>query len=710
MLAKSPPTGPRFIKNHSMQRLIFSLSLLFVGILFLGASPAAPGPIRESKTADELVDSFESDPAAFRQSIRGAIEPRLSTRTGYSKHGSKSLLLEIPATGAEGRNSVLLGWDLDGADWTEWDGLSFWYQAQDEESPGLTAVLTEADGAQYWCKPSPLPRKAGEWQLVQLPFSSWSWSFEGPGDENKQFDRTGLRGLRFEIRGEPDKPVVFAIDGLGLDHEAPPYTGPKVTIGIDKGGWRRDPGTDFELSLNVSDLPAGKPAEVALTGRDFWGKELLSKSVTFTAPPGAERPAPVKVTLPGGGANYVDLAAALSMDGQPLFRAERAAGWLRAQEPEDQGPNPDSLFGIWVGGGPWQIGAKWSRMYLRGSDVELVNGQYVVRNGEPGVYQPKPDPRVNWTFYFSAMPKWLSSKPDRTDWQKWSPTSWEEYGKFVEFAVRGAYAGGVRHFEVWNEPVPYAYWMGPIESVVKLHEVTYQAVKRAAPDAVVLGPCPYSFVWDFLEEFFELGGGQYLDQVVIHAYGGNPDLEFVANLRRLRAMLKQYGLADKEIWITEKGFATPQFSERQQAHNLVKTYIYCLSEGVRLLTWHMLWDYTAEGDPAYAILRHDQTPRPAYCAYGAMTSVLERAGCAGPVSGLAESQRGFVFKKRGSTIRVLWETGEQPTTATVKSSAETAKRIDLLGGETPLTPSAPGRYELQLTLDPLYLVTREGDE
>ena len=194
---------------------------------------------------------------------------------------------------------------------------------------------------------------------------------------------------------------------------------------------------------------------------------------------------------------------------------------------------------------------------------------------------------------------------------------------------------------------------------------------------------------------------------MIHAYGGNPDLEFVAKIRKLRELLTQYDLGDREIYITEKGFSTPQFSEHQQAHNLVKTYVYCLSERIRLLTWHMLWDYSPGGDPGYAILRHDQTPRPSYCAYTAMTSVLERATYAGPVPGLTASQRGFLFTKRGTTIRVLWETGKEPTEATVTSTANTATGIDLLGGETTFSPSAPNQFALQLTLDPVYLITQE---
>ena len=694
--------------NHTRQPEKTRRIFLLPWLLTAAVSLAATGPIREYRTGEKILDSFDTPAPRYQRQTRGSIRPKLVSRTGYAKDGAKSLLVTIPPTGKKGRNSLILTWNLgEGADWRAWDGLSLWYQAQDEQSPGFTAILTEADGARYWYRISPKPRLAGTWQLLELPFQKWSWCWEGKEDANKHFDRDGLRQLSLEIRGSETKAVVFALDGIALYHAAPPYNGPRVSIRADRGGWHRPPGSTFKLTLSVSKLPPGEKASIHLEGKDYWGSVKLDRDVTMVAANDGSPPPPISVTLSGRKPDIVDLTATLSMGGKALYRAERAAAWIRPLAPEDAGPNPNSIFGIWVGGGQWTIGAKWSRMYLRGGDVKLVDGRYVVRDGAPGVYAPKPDKRLQWTFYFSQMPRWLTSRPERADWQKWSPKNWDDYGKFVEFAVRGAYKAGVRHFEVWNEPVPYAYWMGPMESVVKLHEVTYKAVKRVAPDAVVLGPCPYSFVWSFLDKFFQLGGGAWIDQIVIHAYGGDPDVEFVANLRKLRALLGRYGLSDRDIYITEKGFSTPQFTEHQQAQNLVKTYVYCLSEHIRLLTWHMLWDYTPKGDPGYAILRHDQTPRPAYCAYAAMTRVLERAAYVGPVPGLTESQRGFAFHKRGKTIRVFWETASTPSPFVLACPAKDAEKIDLMGGETLLPATAPGRFALQLSRDPFYLITTE---
>ena len=134
----------------------------------------------------------------------------------------------------------------------------------------------------------------------------------------------------------------------------------------------------------------------------------------------------------------------------------------------------------------------------------------------------------------------------------------------------------------------------------------------------------------------------------------------------------------------------------------MRAYLYAWSEGVRVLTWHMLWDYSGQGDPGYALLRHDHTPRPAYVAYATLTRVLERANYVGPVAGLTPSQRGFHFEKRGQHIRVLWDT--QGESSFPLNGVESAEVIDLMGGSTPLAPDK-GLANVSLSRDPLYLIT-----
>ncbi|MDQ2664912.1 MAG: beta-xylosidase [Gemmatimonadota bacterium] len=103
------------------------------------------------------------------------------------------------------------------------------------------------------------------------------------------------------------------------------------------------------------------------------------------------------------------------------------------------------------------------------------------------------------------MPKALSTRPEPYE-HEWRPGSGElytgwayppnDYGKWGELVfqltkhciakygiaeVRGWY------WETWNEP-NIGYWKGSREEFFKLHDVTLAAVRRALPDAHVVGP------------------------------------------------------------------------------------------------------------------------------------------------------------------------------------------------------------------------------
>jgi len=681
--------------------------ILPVPLLVLAAAAhAATGPIRPDRPPEAILESFEAATPAYRVSTRGQLAPKLTVRPGIARDGNASLLFELPPTGNKERNSVLLDWRLDPpADWSRYDGLALWYQAHDESSPTFTVSVYEGSGAKYWqTNVGGAPRQAGEWQLVRLPNRDWSWNWEGSKDDDNKLDLTQIKALQLEVRAAEKEPVVFALDGLGLYTAEPPYDGPVLSLRSAAKGYRHGPGEDFPFVVEVSKLADESRAEVAVVATDYWGAQKLEARPPFSGVAGGTTQE-AQLVLPNRGPGYLDVVGTLSVDGEPVYRAERAVACISPRDPLDDQPNPDSIFGIWVGGGQWDVGAKWTRSYCRGSDVQLVDGQYKFRDDPPGVYAPKADPKLSYTFYFSAMPKWLSSRPERADWQKWSPTDWDDYAKFLEWVISGAKAGGFTHYEVWNEPVPYAYWMGTLESVVKLHEVTYKAIKKVQPDAVVLGPCPYTFLWEFLEQFFALGGGQWIDDVVVHAYSGRPDDEFPANLRKLRELMARHGLGDRDVYITELGYSTPRVTEHEQAQYLVRSYLYAWAAGVKLLTWHMLWDYLPDStDPGHAILRHDQTPRPAYVAYANLTRLLERAKYLGPVEGLAPTQRGFTFEKRGQRICALWEIGDTPSKTSLPLPAPQARVVDLMGGERLIRPTAGGRCELTLGHDPLYVI------
>jgi len=125
---------------------------------------AQTGPILSVRTADRLLDSFEGEPAAYQIRTRGKAEPQLTRRSGIAKHGTTSLLTEMPATGDKGRNSLIMTWRCETArDWSEFGGLSIWFQAHGDPAPSVTPWISEASGGSYWWRgQTMLPRREGE--------------------------------------------------------------------------------------------------------------------------------------------------------------------------------------------------------------------------------------------------------------------------------------------------------------------------------------------------------------------------------------------------------------------------------------------------------------------------------------------------------------------------------------------------------------------
>ncbi len=685
------------------------------------ASFAASGPIMSERVADRLIDSFESAKPRYRVRTRGAAKPKVTPRAGIARQGNTSLLVQMPPARAKGRNSVIIEWAFDPpADWSRFAGLSVAFQTHGRRLPTIRPVLTEASGAHYWVRePFLQPRREGEWQVVELPFKRWTWSWEAGKDPNGRLDLNAVKRLWFEIRAFDDAPLALGIDSVGLYNPRPAYAGPVLRL-LAKGRQARSlvqpPGGEFSLVVELRQLRPGQRVDVRVTGVDYWGRRRLDRTLSFVGPAPAAPRVTRTIRFPADRPGYVALTGVASAAGKPAYRYETGAACVKPMDPGDAAPNPHSIFGVWVGGGHEAIGAKWDRRLIRITSITKVGETYQFAGGKPGVpvgrwgWGPK---SLNRIACFVSMAKWLSSKPDRADYYKWSPSSWDEYAKVLKWIVSGTSKAGIRHYEVWNEPVPYAGWMGPMESVVKLHEVTYRAVKAVQPDAVVLGPCPYTFKWDFLKKFFELGGGRWIDAVVIHAYdSAPPDAHFRANMRKLRALLKPYGFADKDIYITEWGYRTPYVTEHEQAQYLVRAFVYARAERVRALIWHMLWDWSGTrnpknhiADPGHAIKRFDHTPRPAWVAYAVMTRMLENARFVGSAPGLGPTQRGFVFERRGERIRVLWDVGPRPTTYVLKDASPTARRVSIVGDEARLRPRPVGQYRITLGSDSLYVVT-----
>ena len=126
------------------------------------------------------------------------------------------------------------------------------------------------------------------------------------------------------------------------------------------------------------------------------------------------------------------------------------------------------------------------------------------------------------------------------------------------------YKDRVKYWEVINEPpygwmmpkpegAPDSYWeRGPISEYAKLLKITAEAIRELDAEAVVLcGSSMYD--GQFLRLFYEQGCKDYFDIATVHYLHCHDPRLFNSEYDGLRAIMAEYGDADKELWDTENG-------------------------------------------------------------------------------------------------------------------------------------------------------------
>ena len=215
-------------------------------------------------------------------------------------------------------------------------------------------------------------------------------------------------------------------------------------------------------------------------------------------------------------------------------------------------------------------------------------------------------------------------------------TTYIELQAFTTFAAAAAtrYRDAGPIWEIWNEPNRANFWEpreNPAEYMA-LARATAEAIRRAVPDAAIIGPALGHKVGEqvldlaFLQACLDNGLAGLVDAVSIHPY---VDPEVVApDYDKVQAMVDAAaGGRMLPIMATEWGFATNNFvSDDLQADVLVRMFLINLSLGIPLSIAYVAVDrteeYVPEEERTYGIARGDHTPKAAYHALREMNERL----------------------------------------------------------------------------------------
>jgi hypothetical protein len=201
-------------------------------------------------------------------------------------------------------------------------------------------------------------------------------------------------------------------------------------------------------------------------------------------------------------------------------------------------------------------------------------------------------------------PRWASTRPQRTDYQRWPPTSDPRpYTNFLVALIQRYGRGGsfwtenpaiqparpIRAWQIWNEPGFRNYFGDPRyrRSYPRLLRASYNAIKRTDRTATVvmagLANSAGDLSWEDLDDFYRAGVRRHYDVLALHPYASN-----VTNLLKIlaknRQVLRRRGEGAKRIWLTEVTWPAAKgkvprsralnldVTRAQQSRNLVRAY------------------------------------------------------------------------------------------------------------------------------------------
>lgn len=253
----------------------------------------------------------------------------------------------------------------------------------------------------------------------------------------------------------------------------------------------------------------------------------------------------------------------------------------------------------------------------------------------------------------------------------------------------------------------------------ELLKKTYETVKANHPDFTVSGMVTAGIPLSWMEQVFQLGGMNYLDNIAVHPYRyGRMPVEARApeglgdELEGLKNLIRQYNGGElKPIWISEIGWPTHQASngtdEKTQADYLVRAYVVALSHGVEKMVWYNLMNDGLQSDyneHNFGLIRYKEdplgayTPKPSYVSYAAMSRQLTGAVFQ-EEEDYGAGLKSYLFDRDGEEIRVIWSLGEKNAALLTN---EPLVITDLTGKEETFVPHN-GKVYVTLNGEPLYV-------
>ncbi len=386
--------------------------------------------------------------------------------------------------------------------------------------------------------------------------------------------------------------------------------------------------------------------------------------------------------------------------------------WFGVFPQRDRKLRPDSAFGTHVTAvvpepsntllASEAMGARWVRLHDFGDFchwrvVEPEKGRFVWRDAEINDLRRR---GFEILANLGHTPVWAGrphpKNQDHGTWTSAPPRDVAEWENYV-FKTVEHFRGRIRLWEVWNEPCWSTFFAGTPEEYADLLKAAYRAVKRADPQAVVIGGCFSWHAQQWTKRVLAQDALDFMDALSYHVYWSPVATEpatpgeptFIAReVQHFTDLMRERGKV-KPIYMTEGGLRCPPFASwlpkegfsrgapfgsqtgaalaltgLDAACGLVRGMVEMRSAGVVNICYYytggaqgaMPW-FSTMANGYYVLMDYDGRPKPTMMAYSALEQALDGTTPRG-----ARHRNGLtahLFAKGAGAVAVVWSERER---------------------------------------------------
>lgn len=483
-------------------------------------------------------------------------------------------------------------------------------------------------------------------------------------------------------------------------------------------------GEPVTLTFRATGLGPGKTERMTIAIRDDRGVEVAALSPVLTGD--GQGNAVFEMAAPHERLGYYEVSASLEGGATIAALGTRPAGRISYAVVPDPGERPDygparTRFAMQGGFHPRVnvIPLLGFRYYIPGTYWakwdNAAPGEFVRQRAQakargmvwPPRFEDQMRPQWNgraWRVYpigqvvSSAVPDWARVPgTEGTVCRKFGAINAEGRRRLPDYAA--AYARALvednpdlrpRIYQITWEPAAGWCYNGSAEQLVEFFRLTYPAIHKADPDALVVGPTLYPNPSSTaqISGLWKAGLGKYIDGFSLHASAWDNPPETHGIPGELRKQLAEGERIARRRFVlvsTEHGTHSKVLGNRGKAAVDTRIALTMLGEGAVIDTAFYIADYfdPREG-PAGPSLRTQGfywnlnasvgagsdrlAPKMSVPSYAAMTRLIDGSDSRGTVPGLHGTQAGYRFVRGRTAIDAVWDYGGSSTFAVAKGA------------------------------------------